>query len=199
MAHRHRLGTSSAPIEIIDSGDEPEVPGSPAVIDLTQEDTEIQHPFSAFPPALSTRKKYLSKIETIASRSRSGQPRRRARQKVLSQKDSQTHLITEGETETSSLSRPRCQASSSSDSNIIGTYQRCVSEDDIDGEPSDTMDIPTHRRRRPRRERQHGHQTLGVPFPAIPPHLRRVCEKPSIEMVVAGARRVQSGKSRHCI
>jgi hypothetical protein len=193
MAHRHQLGRSSEPIEILDTGDETQTLRGSSFIDLTQDDLILYQT----PPVLqrpANKDKDIPTSSAVDPRSHSRQPLELASRQFLFANGQNTNLTFKNEAKTSaSLISTPSQVLHTDNEEPIRKPQQHMSEDDTDSEPSGVMDRPT--RRRPRRVQERNSQTLGDTGPITLMTSPVVRELPT-GLAASQSRRTHYGKFR---
>lgn len=193
MAHRHRLGTSSEPIEILDSDDETQTLRGSSFIDLTQ-DTLILHQASPILQQIATKYKDFPTSSAVDARSHSRQPSELASQQFSFAEGQNTTPAFKNEAKISAphISSPS-QVLHTDNGDLIGEPQQFISDDDADSELSDVMDRST--RRRLRRVQERSSLILEDTGPVIPKS-STVVRDSSPELAVSEARRTHHSKFR---
>ena len=143
MAHQHKLGSSSEPIEILDTDDETQTLRGSSFIDLTQDDFILHQT----PPVLqrpADKDKDVLASSAVNPRSYDRQPLELpSRQFSFTGSQNTNHTFKNRVKTSASLKSTPSQVLHSDNEDLIGERQKYMSEGDTDGEPSDVMDRST--------------------------------------------------------
>jgi len=191
MACRPKLGTSSQPIEILDSDEESHTLGFSPFINLTEDDLILPQnsPILQLP---ATRSKNFSAVDPHFH---SRQPPELVSQQYLSVKGQIAPPNFKNEAKASAPSgSPTLQSLYPPRDVLIRQPQQLISENDAYSEHSDIMDRSIRRHLRRKRER-----TSDETSSSLPTNRNTTLRLPSFELANAQALRSHDGEIRGCI